>query len=136
MTPVQLRDVLDTVVTSSESVTVDIVRHLSNCTLDIIGLAGFGYDFNALSLTAEPNELSVAFNDMFHALQDSLGISMLEWIFPILCSLVLIIHPSLSPVLTYAYSPRPGTRRSTPHSSSCAASASSSCASARLRLSE
>lgn len=34
--------------TSSQPVEVDCVQWISRCTLDIIGLAGFGYDFAAL----------------------------------------------------------------------------------------
>lgn len=34
--------------TSSDQVRVNIAGWLSRCTLDIIGLAGFGYDFAAL----------------------------------------------------------------------------------------
>jgi hypothetical protein len=84
---VQLRDVLDTVVGPSDSANMNIMTHLSNCTLDIIGLAGFGYSFNALSVDSEPSELSTAFGEAFAASQGS-GYLMLEWPFPILRSLV------------------------------------------------
>ncbi|KAF9091112.1 hypothetical protein BGX23_005455 [Mortierella sp. AD031] len=40
----------------------DIVEDLSSCTLDIIGLAGFGYDFQAL--TMPDNELSTAYRQL------------------------------------------------------------------------
>jgi hypothetical protein len=54
-------------VPAGDGVTMNIIRPLSNCTLDIIGLAGFGYDFHALSLTQPPDELALAFKDLFEA---------------------------------------------------------------------
>ncbi|KAF7290990.1 hypothetical protein HMN09_01277800 [Mycena chlorophos] len=47
--------------------TVDVLLGLREATLDIIGRAGFGYEFNALNAQAEPNELNRAFTDLFHA---------------------------------------------------------------------
>ncbi|KAF7290984.1 hypothetical protein HMN09_01277100 [Mycena chlorophos] len=47
--------------------TVDALSGLRKATLDIIGRAGFGYEFNALNAQAEPNELNRAFTDLFHA---------------------------------------------------------------------
>ncbi|KAG0317035.1 hypothetical protein BGZ99_006542 [Dissophora globulifera] len=45
------------------SVEFDITTDLGRATLDIIGLAGFGYDFQAL--TNPNNELSAAYRDLF-----------------------------------------------------------------------
>ncbi|KAI0058333.1 cytochrome P450 [Artomyces pyxidatus] len=46
--------------------TVDAFKWLNKVTLDIIGLAGFNYDFGALySTDDEPNELSEAVREMF-----------------------------------------------------------------------
>jgi cytochrome P450 len=85
----QLCDVVDSHIGSFESAQMEIMTHLSNCTLDIIGLAGFGYSFNAMSLTAgEPNELSAAFTAMMHAAQSSVFFAALEWPLPILRRLV------------------------------------------------
>ncbi|KAF9130829.1 hypothetical protein BGW39_002583 [Mortierella sp. 14UC] len=47
----------------NNSIELDVARGLSNCTLDIIGLAGFGYDFQAL--TAPGNELVKAYRKLF-----------------------------------------------------------------------
>ncbi|KAF9993964.1 hypothetical protein BGZ79_001314, partial [Entomortierella chlamydospora] len=47
-----------------KSVEFDITTDLGRATLDIIGLAGFGYNFNAL--TEPNNELSVAYRDIFY----------------------------------------------------------------------
>ncbi|KAG8953675.1 hypothetical protein FRC04_001879 [Tulasnella sp. 424] len=49
--------------TGDGSQTIDVLGWLSRATLDIIGEAGFGYQFNAL--VDESNELSVAFNKIF-----------------------------------------------------------------------
>jgi hypothetical protein len=45
--------------TSSQPVEVDCVQWISRCTLDIIGLAGFGYDFAALDGSRD-SEMSAA----------------------------------------------------------------------------
>jgi hypothetical protein len=65
----QLRDVwlaaLEQVGTDGRA-RVDGLHDFTNTTLDIIGLAGFGYDFGALSRPADdPSEFSVAFSKMF-----------------------------------------------------------------------
>lgn len=44
---------------------IDIMRSLGQATLDIIGIAGFNYDFKALSQPR--NELAEAYRDMFAA---------------------------------------------------------------------
>lgn len=46
----------------NDSVEFDIVDDVKSCTLDIIGLAGFGYDFQAL--TAPDNELRQAYSQL------------------------------------------------------------------------
>jgi hypothetical protein len=66
-------------------VDVDILTYVSRCTLDIIGLAGFGYSFDALSSSEDnQNELSVAFKTMFGSFLSA----------PILNALMIMI-PSL-----------------------------------------
>ncbi|KZT69443.1 cytochrome P450 [Daedalea quercina L-15889] len=45
---------------------IDVTTGLNKMTLDVIGLAGFNYDFNALD--NKPNELNEAFNTMFQAI--------------------------------------------------------------------
>jgi hypothetical protein len=46
-------------------VELEVISWLSRCTLDIIGLAGFGYTFNALASDGKPNELLSAFRALF-----------------------------------------------------------------------
>ncbi|GLB35567.1 putative cytochrome p450 [Lyophyllum shimeji] len=46
---------------------VEILSWLSRTTLDIIGLAGFNYSFDALNENHEMNELNAAFATLFHA---------------------------------------------------------------------
>ncbi|KAH9851382.1 cytochrome P450 [Lenzites betulinus] len=60
-----LRDIWATVTSQSEGpVRVNVNRDLSKTTLDIIGVAGFGYDFRALDPEEKPNELSMAFRQL------------------------------------------------------------------------
>ncbi|KAG8969024.1 hypothetical protein FRB90_010771, partial [Tulasnella sp. 427] len=57
-------------------VTIDVLGWLSRATLDIIGDAGFGYQFNAL--VDETNELSVAFNKIFDVVSSFNPIEFLQ----------------------------------------------------------
>ncbi|KAI0688229.1 cytochrome P450 [Cytidiella melzeri] len=50
---------------SADNAHVDAMSWLSKATLDIIGLAGFNYNFDALSPDVETNELNEAFNTIF-----------------------------------------------------------------------
>ncbi|KAM5542224.1 hypothetical protein V8D89_004097 [Ganoderma adspersum] len=43
----------------------NVIGGLSKMTLDVIGLAGFNYDFDTLNTEKPPNELSVAFQEIF-----------------------------------------------------------------------
>ncbi|KAI0824243.1 cytochrome P450 [Trametes gibbosa] len=54
-----------TVAARSGTTRVNVNKDLSRLTLDIIGVAGFGYNFNALDPQGKPNELSVAFRRLF-----------------------------------------------------------------------
>ncbi|KAI0824047.1 cytochrome P450 [Trametes gibbosa] len=57
-----LRDIWATVISQSEGpVRVNVNHDLSKTTLDIIGVAGFGYDFHALDPEGPPSELNLAF---------------------------------------------------------------------------
>jgi hypothetical protein len=56
---------------------LNVCKDISHATLDMIGLAGFGYDFNALGRGAgDPDELSVAFETLtgVHASPIELGL--------------------------------------------------------------
>ncbi|KAF9534062.1 cytochrome P450 [Crepidotus variabilis] len=46
---------------------IDVLSWLSRMTLDVIGLAGFNYHFNALTNDPEQNELNQAFSQIFRA---------------------------------------------------------------------
>ncbi|KAF7340380.1 hypothetical protein MVEN_01957500 [Mycena venus] len=46
---------------------IDVYSWLRRMTLDIIGQAGFNYDFNALEETEKPNELNQAFTELLHS---------------------------------------------------------------------
>ncbi|KAG6868934.1 hypothetical protein C0993_007708 [Termitomyces sp. T159_Od127] len=46
-----------------ETVRIDVCHWVSRATFDVIGAAGFGYEFNAIK--DETNELFCAYNDMF-----------------------------------------------------------------------
>ncbi|OSD05293.1 cytochrome P450 [Trametes coccinea BRFM310] len=48
-----------------EPTCINVSRGLSKMTLDVIGLAGFNYDFISLSPNGRPNELAKAFEDVF-----------------------------------------------------------------------
>ncbi|EJD37731.1 cytochrome P450 [Auricularia subglabra TFB-10046 SS5] len=50
---------------ASGSTHVNVMQWLSKTTLDIIGVAGFGYDLGALKEVPEPNELADAFAKIF-----------------------------------------------------------------------
>ncbi|TFK46543.1 cytochrome P450 [Heliocybe sulcata] len=64
---IQLRDIwLSQIPTSGEPAKLDALSWLSRMTLDVIGLAGFGYNFEALSPDQKPNELSQAFATIFN----------------------------------------------------------------------
>ena len=59
---------------------MDVMKYLGQATLDVIGLAGFDYDFKALS---EPkNELAEAYRDMFSVGQSITAMAIFQAFFP------------------------------------------------------
>jgi hypothetical protein len=57
----QLRDVLQAqIAPASSSAKIDVLHWVSRAAIDIIGLAGFNYDFNTLQLGETGNELAAA----------------------------------------------------------------------------
>lgn len=60
----QLRDVWIQAVQEHDSQPIDDIVWLSKATLDVVGLAGFGYQFNALA--GENDELANAYHVIFH----------------------------------------------------------------------
>ncbi|KAF9235962.1 cytochrome P450 [Melanogaster broomeanus] len=66
---IRLRDVwsseiVNGVATNTIGARIDIVLWLSRMALDVIGLAGFNYDFDALNANEQPNELNEAYATM------------------------------------------------------------------------
>ncbi|WVQ72763.1 hypothetical protein IAR50_002323 [Cryptococcus sp. DSM 104548] len=61
---------------------IDVMRYLAKTTLDVIGLAGFSYDFNSLS--ESKNELADAFGSMFAAGAEIGFVGFLQVVFPVL----------------------------------------------------
>ncbi|OJT05109.1 Cytochrome P450 72A14 [Trametes pubescens] len=82
---IQLRDLWSTAASQAGGpVRVNVSKDLGRATLDIIGLAGFNYDFQALDADDKPNELSLAFQQLFKNLRTfSLFGYLMAW-FPIL----------------------------------------------------
>ncbi|KAF8517393.1 cytochrome P450 [Hysterangium stoloniferum] len=67
---------------STSSIRLDILSWLGRATLDVIGLAGFGYTFDAL--VDDQNELAAAFADVFSAARKFRVLTVLQVWFPIL----------------------------------------------------
>jgi cytochrome P450 len=59
---------------------IDVVRYLQQCTLDVIGAAGFNYDF--ASLREPNNELAEAYRKMFSAAQNITIMAILQSLIP------------------------------------------------------
>ncbi|KAI5118119.1 hypothetical protein M0805_008028 [Coniferiporia weirii] len=62
---------------------IEVLSWLSRTTLDIIGLAGFGYKFDALNVNQEPNELNKAFSTLFNATGAFSYLQILQSLFPV-----------------------------------------------------
>ncbi|KAF5344244.1 hypothetical protein D9758_012354 [Tetrapyrgos nigripes] len=76
-----------------EGAKVNVLSWLSRMTLDVIGLAGFNYRFDALSPEGEANELNKAFNIVFGAGENRIRMwGILQAWFP-----ALRVFPSDSP---------------------------------------
>ncbi|KAI0743350.1 cytochrome P450 [Daedaleopsis nitida] len=75
------------IATQGESIPINVIEGLSRMTLDVIGLAGFNYQFETLNPDLPPNELSVAFNDIF---KDPPKLSISNLVFNLLPSLHLV----------------------------------------------
>ncbi|KAH7910533.1 cytochrome P450 [Hygrophoropsis aurantiaca] len=83
---IKLRDVLMTVSKDDEGnpKRTDVSSWLSRMTLDVIGLAGFNYEFNSLNADEKKNELNEAFSTMFSAGTTVSVLPMLQgWIPPL-----------------------------------------------------
>ncbi|KLO16841.1 cytochrome P450 [Schizopora paradoxa] len=63
----QLRDIwLEQANADGKPVRIEVLSWLGRTTLDIIGVAGFNYEFNALNVNEKPNELNEAFSTIFN----------------------------------------------------------------------
>ncbi|KAF9219209.1 cytochrome P450 [Gyrodon lividus] len=86
---IRLRDIWSSEIakdpsTNTTGARIDIMPWLSRMTLDVIGLAGFNYDFDALNANEKPNELNEAFSTMFTATQKLSIFPVLQaWISPL-----------------------------------------------------
>ncbi|KAJ6532987.1 cytochrome P450 [Mycena capillaripes] len=64
---VELRDVWSSnQVDENGQMRIDVFAGLKKMTLDVIGLAGFNYAFDALNAAGKPNELDQAFTELFN----------------------------------------------------------------------
>ncbi|KAI0933177.1 hypothetical protein AcV7_004723 [Taiwanofungus camphoratus] len=82
---IQLRDVWNAeMIQKGGRVRLDVLDELSKMTLDVIGLAGFNYRFNALDEKGTTNILHHAIEVMFQSLGEFSVVSVLQGIFPVL----------------------------------------------------
>ncbi|KAI0346966.1 cytochrome P450 [Trametopsis cervina] len=68
----------------TDQANIDAMSWLSKTTLDIIGLAGFNYNFDALSPDGRKNELSEAFHTVFTNTGHPRFLGILQGFFPLL----------------------------------------------------
>ncbi|KAF9236874.1 cytochrome P450 [Melanogaster broomeanus] len=86
---IRLRDVVSSEVSKDPAAhttgaRIDIMPWLSRMTLDVIGLAGFNYNFDALDANEKPNELNEAFSTALNAVQGFSIFHILQaWIPPL-----------------------------------------------------
>jgi cytochrome P450 len=81
----ELRDLWSSEIAKNDSKgRINVLSWLSKVTLDIIGLAGFHYELNALNPDEKPNELNDAFRTLFHAAQKMSALPLLQAWIPIL----------------------------------------------------
>lgn len=79
----ELRDIWDAESTKQGGIgRIDVLAWLSKMTLDVIGLAGFNYKFDALKGDASKNELNEAFSTVFRSKTRMNMIFMLRGLFP------------------------------------------------------
>ncbi|KAF4615471.1 hypothetical protein D9613_003375 [Agrocybe pediades] len=85
---IELRDVWNSTIQkqskSKNAATVDAISWLNRVTLDIVGCAGFDYDFQALYSEHSKNELHRAFDTMYHAILNFELIHIIRSLVPLL----------------------------------------------------
>lgn len=76
---------------------IDVMKYLAQATLDVIGIAGFDYDFNAL--TDPKNELAEAYREMFALGQSLTFMAVFQALVPgarlIVCGGLILLSLSL-----------------------------------------
>ncbi|KAJ3898966.1 cytochrome P450 [Lentinula edodes] len=92
---IEMRDIWNSRITAEGFGKIDSVYWLSKVTVDIIGLTGFNYHFNALNDPDQTNELNRAFTTMFH----SGGGWTSAWV-PLLAALPQIVQQSIRAVVS------------------------------------
>jgi len=98
-----MRDILLNECSANKETEIDVLKWLSRTTLDVIGLAGFNYKFNALNAEETPNELSTAFNSVFDNLSKRSVLAFLQLEIPYLRHLVrIMLHVSLKAFLDFS----------------------------------
>ena len=83
-----MRDVLMEDVKRSNGQTVNLFPYLNQMTLDVIGSAGFNYEFDALRSDASHNELNAAFNRVFSVSPFKTFVTFARFRFPFLWHIV------------------------------------------------
>ncbi|PCH37082.1 cytochrome P450 [Wolfiporia cocos MD-104 SS10] len=80
----QLRDMwLEEISVHGDSARVDVLDGMAKMTLDVIGLAGFNYSFDALNASGKANELNKAFQELFGKATNKPSIfAMLRYLIP------------------------------------------------------
>ncbi|KAI0822361.1 cytochrome P450 [Trametes gibbosa] len=83
---IELRDLWDAQITrdNMSRTRIDVLSGLTKMTLDVIGLAGFGFCFNALNPTGESNDFYDAFQELFLPGRTFTVLLILKNFFPIL----------------------------------------------------
>ncbi|KAJ6605399.1 cytochrome P450 [Mycena vulgaris] len=67
---IQLRDIwAGKIAQENGKAQIDVLSGVRRMTLDVIGQAGFNYDFDALERKGKPNELNEVFTQLFHSPQ-------------------------------------------------------------------
>ncbi|KAJ7177114.1 cytochrome P450, partial [Mycena filopes] len=68
---IQLRDIWAQQVGKEDSARIEVLSWLRRMTLDVIGQAGFNYQFHGLEPDHKPNELNSIFTDLLHSPQST-----------------------------------------------------------------
>ncbi|KAJ6555556.1 cytochrome P450 monooxygenase [Mycena sp. CBHHK59/15] len=84
---IQLRDIwVRQIAAGGNTARIEVLSWMSKMTLDVIGQAGFNYQFDALEPKGKPSELSTVFHQIFHSPPSQLktGLRLVQAIVPIL----------------------------------------------------